>query len=457
MAPLAAYSLAPVQFAAVESLTGESHQAQPSQLPGARVYATTQARDLSEDDAGSNLAQARLDFVPFGSRPSLATTDSISQPTAGAEENWKHAPAESPVRNVENIGSVSANSPANIGRAESAAPETSVVDSRSESASPLLPSATGLSSASLTFKLEDYSSPVANTAFVSPREQQSGLEAGTNLPTDASTGRRDLAKPEAPQHSSGSEHSVASSSSLSQASEAGPNHSGAAVASQDAGPAHPASLLSSQFSSTTILQAPLGASDFTGHTDRSTLLNSDEPSRNPFLSMDGEGAVPNQVSSASEAGQLVVGHQDPTLGYIELRAHSDGGAVHASLGAQSAATGETLEGHLGALESWMNERHIPVESLTVVGLHSPSESRPSFNEKDTLPNGSSSGHGGETNAGSGRSGDSGNSGQRSDSGSAPRRPTIESQAPVAVASRSTVSAIPAAHTLSSGRNISVLA
>jgi hypothetical protein len=101
---------------------------------------------------------------------------------------------------------------------------------------------------------------------------------------------------------------------------------------------------------------------------------------NPFQAMDaglarggpleagGQSAGPAN-SSANPGPQLQVGYQDPVLGYVELRAHSNGGGVHASLGAESNAAGATLSGDLPALTAWMDARHTPVETLSVVALH----------------------------------------------------------------------------------------
>ena len=79
------------------------------------------------------------------------------------------------------------------------------------------------------------------------------------------------------------------------------------------------------------------------------------------------GGMPGALPAS--ASQLQVGYQDPVLGYVELRAHSDGSGVHASLGTQSEAGRTALSGDLSALASWMDARHTPVESLSVVALH----------------------------------------------------------------------------------------
>ena len=81
------------------------------------------------------------------------------------------------------------------------------------------------------------------------------------------------------------------------------------------------------------------------------------------------GAVIPGALRAEGGSQLQVGYRDPVLGYVELRAHSDGGGVHASLGTQSEMGRAALSGDLSELASWMDSRHTPVESLSVVALH----------------------------------------------------------------------------------------
>jgi hypothetical protein len=120
--------------------------------------------------------------------------------------------------------------------------------------------------------------------------------------------------------------------------------------------------------------------------------------RNPFLAMDSEGSVLTQQPSPTGVSQLMVGHQDPALGYIELRAHLDGSGVHASLGTQSTAAGEALAGHLGSLTNWLNDRHTPVESLTVLGFNSQHDSS-SSHRRDSGANGMTDGQGAGANTG----------------------------------------------------------
>jgi hypothetical protein len=133
--------------------------------------------------------------------------------------------------------------------------------------------------------------------------------------------------------------------------------------------------------------------------------------RNPFEAIDSQGRVAAGSSTPDAAHELQVGYQDPVLGYVELRAHADGRGVHAALETQSAAAGDALTGHLGALEGWMNERHTPVESLTVSTLASPADSSSAQHGKGSTQNGNAGSH-----AGGGSSGDGGNGDRGASSG-----------------------------------------
>jgi len=81
------------------------------------------------------------------------------------------------------------------------------------------------------------------------------------------------------------------------------------------------------------------------------------------------GAARVTAASGGVLGQLQVGYRDPDLGYVELRAHSDGGGIHASLSAQTESGTASLSGSLSELAAWMDARHTPVESLSVLTLH----------------------------------------------------------------------------------------
>ena len=95
-----------------------------------------------------------------------------------------------------------------------------------------------------------------------------------------------------------------------------------------------------------------------------------EAARNPFHAID-SGMELAGLSGGSLARNtagphsLEVGYQDPSLGYLELRAHMAGNGVHASLTAESTSSAALLEGHMGPLSGWLQERHTTVESLTI--------------------------------------------------------------------------------------------
>lgn len=163
------------------------------------------------------------------------------------------------------------------------------------------------------------------------------------------------------------------------------------------------------------------------------------------------------------AHSLEVGYQDPTLGYVELRAHMAGGGVHALLGADSAASGVTLEGHLASLADWMHQRATPVESLTVVSSLGREDGGGSITDGSTGRQGA--GHSGQGAAGHGYGG--GGSGSYSDQ-SNHTEPAMGSIAIEAIhpASNSEIATTPASHglgpsslvlTMIHGSNISVLA
>ena len=115
-----------------------------------------------------------------------------------------------------------------------------------------------------------------------------------------------------------------------------------------------------------------------------------------------DGRAITGSSSASTVGQLQVGYHDPVLGYVELRAHSDGSGIHASLGTQSEAAGAALSSNLGDLTAWMNARHTPVESLSVLAPHERPDLPSSFTSSHGDTAGSGGNPGGYTGGGSGQ-------------------------------------------------------
>lgn len=91
--------------------------------------------------------------------------------------------------------------------------------------------------------------------------------------------------------------------------------------------------------------------------------------RDTFTSLDsstGSGSTTWVHASAHEAE---VGYQDPALGWVSVKASMSGGAIHASVVPSSAEAAQSLNAQMSGLNTYLNEQHSSVSSLT---LESPS-------------------------------------------------------------------------------------
>jgi flagellar hook-length control protein FliK len=91
--------------------------------------------------------------------------------------------------------------------------------------------------------------------------------------------------------------------------------------------------------------------------------------RDTFTSLDsstGSGSTTLVHASAHEAE---VGYQDPTLGWVGVKASMSGGAIHASVVPSSTEAAQSLNAQMSGLNTYLNEQHSSVSSLT---LESPS-------------------------------------------------------------------------------------
>jgi hypothetical protein len=86
-------------------------------------------------------------------------------------------------------------------------------------------------------------------------------------------------------------------------------------------------------------------------------------STDPFQSLDSESAPGAPTWTHAASHQAEAGFQDPSLGWIGVRADMSGGAVHASIVPGSAQAAEELGRHLDGLNTYLAEQHTPVESL----------------------------------------------------------------------------------------------
>lgn len=63
-----------------------------------------------------------------------------------------------------------------------------------------------------------------------------------------------------------------------------------------------------------------------------------------------------------------VGYQDPSLGWVGVRAEVSGGAVHATVVPQSSEAAQVLGRHLHGLHTYLSENRTPVETLSLAGF-----------------------------------------------------------------------------------------
>jgi len=74
-------------------------------------------------------------------------------------------------------------------------------------------------------------------------------------------------------------------------------------------------------------------------------------------------AAPSWVHAGVHRAEA--GFQDPTLGWVGVRADQSAGQVHATLLPGSTDAAQTLGGHMAGLNAYLGEVHAPVESLTL--------------------------------------------------------------------------------------------
>ena len=63
--------------------------------------------------------------------------------------------------------------------------------------------------------------------------------------------------------------------------------------------------------------------------------------------------------------QAEAGYQDPTLGWVSVKADTSGGGVHAEVMAGSTDAAQTLGTHMAGLNAYLAEHHTPVDTLTL--------------------------------------------------------------------------------------------
>jgi hypothetical protein len=89
------------------------------------------------------------------------------------------------------------------------------------------------------------------------------------------------------------------------------------------------------------------------------------PSKEPFAALDaatGPG-TPAWVHASSRRAEA--GFEDPSLGWVGIRADASSGQVHATLLPGSSDAAQSLDGHLPGLHAYLADVHTPVASLTL--------------------------------------------------------------------------------------------
>jgi hypothetical protein len=104
----------------------------------------------------------------------------------------------------------------------------------------------------------------------------------------------------------------------------------------------------------------------TKHGAQGASIVSDGPKdEQVFVALDGRQGKGSPTWVHADAHSAEAGYQDPNLGWVSVRAHSDAQGLHATLSPDSPQSAQALNGHLGDLGAFLRERHSHVESLSV--------------------------------------------------------------------------------------------
>lgn len=88
-------------------------------------------------------------------------------------------------------------------------------------------------------------------------------------------------------------------------------------------------------------------------------------SHDPFAALDSAASSSTPYWIHAGTRQAEAGYQDPSLGWVGVRAEVSGDGIHASLLPSSADAAQALSGHLAGLNTYLAEQHTPVATLTM--------------------------------------------------------------------------------------------
>jgi hypothetical protein len=119
---------------------------------------------------------------------------------------------------------------------------------------------------------------------------------------------------------------------------------------------------------TSLMRAPAiqsAALKGTGSTDRGETVSVPSSAREPFAAIDAATRPdpPNWVHLGSRRAEAEF--QDPSLGWIGVRADGSAGQVHATLMPRSSDAAQELGGHMAGLNDYLADVHTPVQSLHI--------------------------------------------------------------------------------------------
>jgi hypothetical protein len=96
-----------------------------------------------------------------------------------------------------------------------------------------------------------------------------------------------------------------------------------------------------------------------------TATTAESSSSETFAALDAGTSTGSPTWIHAGAQRAEAGFQDPTLGWVGVRATTSGGAVHAQLMTDSADAAQALGSQLSGLNDYLAEHHTPVETLTL--------------------------------------------------------------------------------------------
>jgi hypothetical protein len=109
------------------------------------------------------------------------------------------------------------------------------------------------------------------------------------------------------------------------------------------------------------------------HTDRLNGVHGNPTTpqgQDTFAALDSGPRPVEAVWTRTESHAAEAGYQDPTLGWVSVRAQVEGGGVHAAVVPDSDSASQALSGQLSGLRSYLTEHRVPIETLSIANPES---------------------------------------------------------------------------------------